>query len=73
MEKTQVTLLPDTLGTGTEYIWKEVEKISNITSESTEETSIYDLPETNDDEQYFIDGRKFNWTKLYGTLGERRI
>ena len=59
-------------GTGTEYIWKELDKISDISSESTEETLTYNLPNIKEGEDYYlIDGRKFNWTKLYGTLGER--
>ena len=62
----------DILGTGAEYIWKELDKVSNISSESTEEP-LNNLPEINEEENYLIEGRKFNWTKLYGTLGERRI
>ncbi len=58
-------------GTGTEYIWKELDKVSDISSESTEETLIYNLPNMKEGEDYLIEGRKFNWTKLYGTLGER--
>lgn len=59
-------------GTGTEYIWKELDKISDISSESTEDTLTYNLPYIKEGEDYYlIDGRKFNWTKLYGTLGER--
>ena len=59
-------------GTGAEYIWKELDKISDISSESTEETLTYNLPNIKEGEDYYlIDGRKFNWTKLYGTLGER--
>lgn len=62
----------DILGTGAEYIWKELDKVSNISSESTEEP-LNNLPEINEEENYLIEGRKFNWTKLYGTLSERRI
>lgn len=29
-----------------------------------------DLPDINENEKYLIEWRKFNWTKLYGTLGE---
>lgn len=59
-------------GTGAEYVWKELDKISDISSESTEETLTYNLPYIKEGEDYYlIDGRKFNWTKLYGTLGER--
>lgn len=69
----QKILLLDLLGTGTEYIWEEVKKISNISSESTEETLTYNLPNIAEGDKYFVDGRKFNWTKLYGKLSERRI
>ena len=69
-EKTQEILLQDILGTGTEYIWKELNKISDISSESTEEILVYNLPNINENENYLIEGRKFNWTKLYGTLSE---
>ena len=62
----------DILGTGAEYIWKELDKVSNISSESTEEP-LNNLPEINEEENYLIEGRKFNWIKLYGTLSERRI
>ena len=72
LEKIQATLLLDILGTGAEYIWKELDKVSNISSESTEEP-LNNLPEINEEENYLIEGRKFNWTKLYGTLSERRI
>ena len=71
--KIQKILLLDLLGTGTEYILEEVKKISNISSESTEETLTYNLPNIAEGDKYFVEGRKFNWTKLYGKLGERRI
>lgn len=58
-------------GTGLEYIWKEVDRISNISSESTQETLIYNLPNISEGEEYFInEARKFDWSKLYGTLDE---
>ena len=61
----------DILGTGLEYIWKEVDRISNISSESTQKTLIYNLPSISEGEDYFInEARKFDWSKLYGTLGE---
>ena len=59
-------------GTGTPYIWEEVNRISNISNESTEETLTYNLPNTTKKDQLVI-GRKFNWSKLYGKLDERRI
>lgn len=52
-------------GTGSEYIWEEVDKISNISSENTEiirRNTSKDL----------ID-REFDWTELYGKLEERKI
>lgn len=55
---------------GLEYIWKEVDHVSDILSKDTEEELIYNTPNTEVDKQYI---RKFNWTKLYGELGERRI
>ncbi len=62
----------DILGTGLEYIWKEVDRISNISSESTQKTLIYNLPSISEGEDYIInnEARKFDWSKLYGTLGE---
>lgn len=69
-----LNILPlDTLGTGLEYIWEEADKISNISSEDTEETLMYNLPDIDKDKNYTVIRRKFNWTPLYGKLGERRI
>lgn len=66
-------LLLDILGTGVNYIWKELNKISNINSEDTEEILSYNLPNNNENSNNLVIGRKFNWTKLYGELQERRI
>lgn len=66
-------LLQVLLGIGVEYIWKELDKISNILSEDTEEKLIYNMPNMKDEGQFSINGRKFDWSKLYGKLGERRI
>lgn len=71
--KIQKILRLDLLGTGLEYIWQEVNKISDISSESTEENLIYNLPNMNENEKFLVEGRKFNWTKLYGKLNKRRI
>ncbi|MGN1300937.1 MAG: hypothetical protein ACI4U9_00125 [Clostridia bacterium] len=69
-----LNILPlDTLGTGLEYIWEEADKISNISSEDTEEALMYNLPDIAEDKNYTVIRRKFNWTPLYGKLGERRI
>lgn len=62
--------MPDILGTGTEYIWKEVEKVSNIASEDTVETLKYNLTNMTEDEHCIITGRKIDWTPLYGNLEE---
>lgn len=56
--------------TGAQYIWKEINRTSNISSENTE---IYNLPNMNEEENYLVTGRKFDWTKLYGILEERRV
>lgn len=53
--------------------WKEVSKISNVTYKSTEEEMTFNMPNMTESEEYNITGRKFNWSKLYGNLGERRI
>lgn len=67
------TLQQDLLGTGLEYIWEEVKRISNISSKDTEETLIYNMPNMAEDKQITVNGRKFNWSKLYGKLEKRRI
>ena len=65
-----VILYQDIHGTGSEYIWQEVNKISDISSESTEETLTYNLPDINENTNYLVEGRKFNWSNLYGSLDE---
>lgn len=45
-------------GTGLEYIWEEVPKISNIESKDTEETLIYNLPNMNEDNHYAVERKK---------------
>lgn len=67
------TLQQDLLGTGLEYIWEEVKRISNISSKDTEETLIYNMPNMAEDKQMTVNGRKFSWSKLYGKLDKRRI
>lgn len=71
--KIQKILLLAIHGTGLNYIWKELNKISNISSEDTEETLIYNLSNMTSNKQYTVNGRKFDWTSLYGELEERRI
>lgn len=51
-------------------IYLEINRTSNISSENTE---IYNLPNMNEEENYLVTGRKFDWTKLYGILEERRV
>lgn len=73
MEKIQKTLLQVLLGTGPEYIWEKIDRISNIQSKDTEETLIYNMPNMTSGKENSLNGRKFNWSKLYGKLGKRRI
>lgn len=67
MEKTQNILLLDLVGTGFEYDWNEVPKLSNIAKEST----VTRLAGSNKN----ILKREFNWSNLYGELtrGEYRF
>ena len=60
----QILFFLDILGTGSEYIFKEVEKISNISSEKT-------VTIQNIDNSTII--KTFDWSILYGKLGERKI
>lgn len=53
-----------------EYIWKELEKISDITKKDTFEKLIYNMPNMTGDEDYKISGRKINWEPLYGALSQ---
>ena len=54
-------------GTGLEYIWEEVDKVSNLSWEETQvETS------QNNQEAVAFE-RKIDWTSLYGNLEERNI
>lgn len=54
-------------------MFKELEKVSNVSCKDTEEELIYDFPNVMENEKYCVEGRKFNWEKLYGKLEERRI
>lgn len=60
MEKTQNILLLDLVGTGFEYDWDEVPKLSNIAKEST----VTRLAGSNKNTLK----REFNWNNLYGEL-----
>lgn len=62
MEKILEILQQDLLGTGLEYIWEELAKLKNISSEDTVFTSI-------DNKENEIK-KKCDWTNLYGKLEE---
>lgn len=62
MEKILKILQQDLLGTGLEYIWEEVPKLSNIPSE---DTGLYTV-----DNKENIIKKKYDWTNLYGKLEE---
>ncbi len=55
-------------GAGVEYNWVELDPISDISSEETSEELVYNLPNIEENENYVVTGRKFNWSKLYGNL-----
>lgn len=57
-------------GTGSEYIWEEVEKISDVESKNTVEDLSYNNPNKIENEYYTAIGKKCDWTKLYGELTE---
>ena len=65
MEKIQEIVQQDLLGTGLEYIWEETQKLANIPSE---DTGLFTI-----DNKENILKKKYDWTKLYGKLEERRI
>ncbi len=65
--------LLDILGTGSEYLWEELNKISDVSSEDTGEILNYNLPNMHTDENNTIIGRKFDWTSIYGELSERWV
>ena len=64
-------ILPSYTGTGPKYIWENIEKISNLSTLDTEEEIV--LPDMTGNNQSKVSARKFDWTDLYGELGERRI
>ena len=65
--------LLDILGTGSEYLWEELNKISDVSSEDTGEILNYNLTNMHTDENNTIIGRKFDWTSIYGELSERWV
>lgn len=60
MEKILEIVQQDLLGTGLEYIWEEVPKLSNI---SSEDTGVF-----SEDSKEKIIKKKYDWTNLYGKL-----
>lgn len=56
-------------GTGTEYVWKELNKNTNIKIEETIEDVVYNLPNQINNNATII-GKKINWEKLYGELSD---
>ncbi len=61
--KAQIIQLLQQLGTGLEYSYEDLEKISDISTENTIETI----------ENNQIVEKRIDWTTLYGELGERKI
>lgn len=57
-------------GTGSEYIWEEMPKISNIPCKDTAEDKVYNLPSIKEGEHYTVQGWKLNYSKIYGKLDE---
>ena len=55
-------------GMGAEYIWKEVDKISYQSYESTTQDLVYNLPNINEKEDYSVIGKKIDWSNIYGEL-----
>ena len=58
------------LGTGAEYIWENLEKISDISKKDTVEELVDNLPNMTGEENFKISGRKINWELLYGELSQ---
>lgn len=54
-------------GTGLEYIWEEVDKVSNLSWEETQ------LETSQNNQEAVAFERKIDWTSLYGNLEERNI
>ena len=72
LEKNTGNSISQSTGTGAEYIWQEVTKISNKSCESSVEDLIYNLPNIHEGEHYSIVGKKIDWSNIYGesTPGE---
>lgn len=57
-------------GTGSEYIWEEVNKNDEVVIEDTIEDLIYNLPNMTENYNYTVIGKKIDWTSLYGELSD---
>lgn len=63
-----------TMGSGMEYTWKELPKISKLPSKDTVEEVIIDkLENISEDDRKSVMGIRADWVKIYGELEERRI
>ena len=62
-------------GTGTEYIWEELEKDEDTDIKETIEELRYNLPNMDSEFAYIIVGKKIDWTPFYGKLedGKYRV
>lgn len=55
-------------GTGTEYIWEEVEKNPDVDIKDTFEDLVYNMPNITQEDNFNVIGKKIDWSKLYGKL-----
>ena len=55
-------------GTGSEYLWDEVEKNSDTEIEDTIEDVIYNLQNQTEEDNYHVIGKKIDWSNIYGEL-----
>lgn len=55
-------------GTGTEYIWEEVEKNPDVDIKDTFEDLVYNMPNMTQEDNFNVIGKKIDWSKLYGKL-----
>ncbi len=55
-------------GTGTEYIWEEVEKNPDVEIKDTFEDLVYNMPNMTQEDNFNVIGMKIDWSKLYGEL-----
>lgn len=55
-------------GTGTEYIWEEVDKNPDVEIKDTFEDLVYNMPNMTQEDNFNVIGMKIDWSKLYGEL-----